>query len=195
MTERAVDSEGRIEPARIDLPAAMPLVAARLDRGAPVPFHIEPDARERAQLAVLVGASQLRKLRFEGALHPLPKGGWELRALLGATVVQPCSVTLQPVSTRIDEPVHRRYLPDYTPPGETEAEMPEDVDAEPLGRVIDPAAVMFEALALAVPAFPRAADADLGEAVFTEPGKEPLRAADTRPMAALASLRDRLRKP
>ena len=195
MTRKAADSEARIEPARIDLPVAMPLRVARLDRSAPVPFHMEPDAQERAQLALLVGASQLRKLRFAGTLDPLPAGGWELQATLGVTVVQPCGVSLQPVTTRIDETVRRRFLPDYAPSEDSEAELPEDVDTEPLGRVIDPGEVMFEALVLAVPAFPRAADARLGEAVFTEHGRQPLRAEDSRPMAALASLRDRLRKP
>jgi len=55
--------------------------------------------------------------------------------------------------------------------------------------VIDPAAVMIEALALAMPLYPRAEGADLGEAVHAEPGVTPMRDADARPFAGL---RDRL---
>ena len=72
-------------------------------------------------------------------------------------------------------------------------EVPEDDTREPLGDVIDPAAVMLEALALAVPPFPRRDDAPVpGATVVTEPGKPPMRDEDARPFAALGALRDRL---
>jgi uncharacterized metal-binding protein YceD (DUF177 family) len=143
-------------------------------------------------LAATLQVTQLRKLRFAGEVAALPGGGWELTGTLGATVVQPCGVTLEPVSTRIDERVVRRYLPDLTMPEGGEAEVPEDVDTEPLGSEIDAGAVMLEALALAIPAFPRSEGAELGEAVFAPPGVEPMGDADARPLAALAALRDRL---
>jgi uncharacterized metal-binding protein YceD (DUF177 family) len=171
---------------------ARPLRVARLSRVSPTPFSLQPDAADHAALAALLGLSQLRKLRFSGEIAALPDGGWELTGTLGATVVQPCSVTLQPVSTRIDETVVRRYLPHLPAPVAGETELPEDVDTEPLGSEIDPGAVMLEALALAVPAFPRAEGVELGEAVFTEPGVAPLRDEDTKPLAGLAALRDRL---
>ncbi len=53
---------------------------------------------------------------------------------------------------------------------------------------------MFEALTLALPLYPRADGADLGEPVFTEPGKRPLTDEDARPFAGLKDLRDRLKK-
>ena len=71
--------------------------------------------------------------------------------------------------------------------------MPEDESIEQLGSHIDPWAVMVEALALAVPDYPRADDAPaLGEFVVTEPGKTPMREQDTKPFAGLAGLRDKL---
>jgi uncharacterized metal-binding protein YceD (DUF177 family) len=173
---------------------APPLRVARLARNAPTEFDIRPDAEARRALAAHLGIDKLRKLRLVGHVAPLAGGGWELRAELGATVVQSCVVTLEPVTTRIDEPVQRRYLPDLPAPPEGEAEMPEDADCEPLGEVIDPAAVMVEALALALPPFPRAEGAELGEAVYTAPGDEPMRDEDTRPLAGLAALRDKLKQ-
>ena len=119
-----------------------------------------------------------------------PEGDdWRLEAELGATVVQPCVVTLAPVTTRIDRPVTRRYLAHMPAPGPGETEMPEDETAEPLPGAVDLDAVMIEALALALPDYPRAAGAELGEAVYTEPGKTPLTDEAARPFAGL---RDKL---
>ena len=168
---------------------------AALSSKTPQPFDLRPEAEARAAIAEQIGLSALRKLSFSGEIAPLGKRGWELSGTLGATVVQPCVVTLAPVTTRIDEEVTRRFLPaeEVLPevdPG-AEIEMPEDDTAEPLGDVIDTRAVMIEALSLALPLYPRAEDAELGEAVFAEDGAEPLRDADLKPFAALAALKNK----
>jgi len=181
-------------PAVPGLPFSHPLRVAKLSGHAPTAFDIAPDADVLATLAGFLGISRLRKLRFAGTIAPISSGGWELTGTLGATVVQPCTISLAPVTTRIDEPVLRRYLPDLADAEASETEIPEDVDSEPLRDVIDPAAVMIEALALALPPFPRAEGVELGEAIFTEPGKAPLRDKDARPLAGLAALRDKLGK-
>jgi len=174
-----------------------PFQVGRLPRSRQVAFRIEPDAAARAALAAELELLALRKLRFEGQLRPLEGGGWELRAELGATVVQPCGITLAPVTTRIDEPVIRRYLPDWRDPAleagaDAEIEVPDDTDTEALGSVIDPATVMAEALALAVPAFPRAPDANLGSEGAAAPASDSAANGARRPFAALAPLRDRM---
>lgn len=158
-------------------------------------FEIVPDAPARAALAQELDLTSLRKLRFAGEIRGTGKHDFVLTGRLGATVVQPCIQTLAPVTTRIDTEVERRFLSDWDPRAEpgSETEMPEDVTAEPLGTLIDPWAVMVEALALEIPDYPRAEDVPvLGETVLTEPGKEPLRDADTKPFSGLAALRDAL---
>lgn len=167
-----------------------PFRLSDLTRRAPRAFRIEPDAARRAALAADLGIEEIRKLRFEGELVPEGRSDWRLDARLGATVVQACVVTLAPVVTRIDETVVRRYLADWSEPEPgSEIEMPEDDTAEPLPTTIDPTEVMAEALALSLPAFPRAEGAELGEAVYTEPGAEPLTEEKVHPFAALARLR------
>lgn len=158
----------------------------------PTEFRLEPDAGARAALAAELDLLELRKLRLEGRLAPEGARDWRLEATLGATVVQPCSVTLVPVTTRIDVPVLRRYLTDFAPPTEAEAQMPEDDSLEPLPEAVDLEQVMAEALALAVPDFPRAEGVGLGEAVYAEPGVEPLRDEDAKPFAGLAELKKKL---
>lgn len=68
------------------------------------------------------------------------------------------------------------------------ASIPSDDTQEALPEVIDAASVAIEALALALPMYPRAPGVELGEAVFTEPGKAALREGDLKPFAGLAGL-------
>lgn len=168
-----------------------------LSTGHPTRFEILPDAATRAALAADLGIVGIRKLRFSGEISPDGKRDWRLVGKLGATVVQACVVTLAPVTTRIDTEVSRRFLaamPDLVLDDAGEAEMPDDDTIEPLGARIDTAQVMAEALALNLPLYPRAEGADLGTAVFTEPGVDPLTDEAVKAFASLAKLRDKLGK-
>ncbi|MBS0122781.1 YceD family protein [Thetidibacter halocola] len=168
-----------------------------LRQSGPTPFALLPDAPARTALAESLGAQAIRKLRFEGRLEPRGRDGWHLKATLGATVVQPCVVTLEPVTTRIDTEVERLYVPADRLAREagSETEMDDEDDIlEPLGPVIDLAAVMAESLALALPAYPRKEGADLGAARFAEDGVTPLSDEAVRPFAGLAGLREQLGK-
>jgi len=170
------------------------LRVAELPQNAPTPFELVPDAEARAALARALGLDGLRKLRFTGRVAAHGRDDWLLEGHLGATVVQPCVVTLEPVTTRIETDVRRLFLAEMPEPKADEVEMDEDDTIEPLGAWIDPAAVMAEALALALPLYPRREGAELGEAAFTEPGQAPLRDEDVKPFAALAGLREAMKK-
>ncbi len=176
-------------------PAQTRLKTADLRSTGPTRFALEPDGTARAALADELGLLALRKLRLKGSLSPQGRRAWALEAELGATVTQACVVTLEPVTTRIDTTVTRRLVPPAqieTPEPGSETEMPEDDEIEPLGDEIDLWAILTEALALALPAYPRKPDATLGSAQFAEDGVTPLRDDDLRPFAGLAGLRDKL---
>ncbi len=151
-------------------------------------FDLSPDPDMRRRIAEQLGIVAVDKLRFRGELRPQGRGDWVLEATLGATVTQPCVITLAPVTTRIEEAVTRRYLADMPEPEGEEVEMPEDDSAEPLLAVIDAGAVLTEALTLALPLYPRAEGAQLGATRFTEPGAEPLEDEALKPFAGLADL-------
>lgn len=160
-------------------------------------FDISPDPAEAAALARLLGARSVRKLRFAGRLTPLAKGGWRLDAALGATVVQTCVVSLEPVTTRIDEAVRRAFLPTAAAAAAEVVVAPEDDDEiEPLRDRIDLGRIATEALALALPAYPRKAGATLAAADGRADDPAGAAAADDedapRPFAALAALRAKL---
>jgi uncharacterized metal-binding protein YceD (DUF177 family) len=157
-------------------------------------FALVPTSDERKAIAAELGIRGIRKLRFAGSMAPQGRTDWHLQAELGATVVQDCVVTLDPVTTRIDEPLNRAYIAGMEEPEASEVEMTADENSEPLPETLDLAQVMIEALALALPLYPRAANADLGEAVFTAPGVAPMRDEDAKPFAGLESLRESLEK-
>lgn len=173
-------------------PSEHAIRVADLPQNGTTEFEIRPEAPVRKALAADLGLTALRKLSFTGRIVGAGAADWRLEGHLGATVVQPCVVTLAPVTTRIDAQVERQYLRDYVDVDAPEAEMPEDDTNEPLGHWIDPEAVMLEALALHIPLYPRAEDAALGEVIVTEPGVAPMRDEDARPFAGLASLKDQL---
>lgn len=165
---------------------------ADLSRRAPTAFDLRPGPETAAEIAAALDLSDLRKLSLRGEMRAAGRDDWVLEAVLGATVTQPCVVTLAPVTTRIDTPVIRRFVADWHEPGAgSEVEMPADDTAEPLRDPVDLGEILTEALALALPTYPRAENAELGEARFAPPGRAPLDDEETRPFAALAALRNK----
>lgn len=187
-TDRAPDrAPGRTSSAP---KGAAKLRLAALSPRTPTTFDIVPDAEALSVLRDRLELSGLRKVRLSGQIAPEGGEDWRLEAHLGATVVQPCAVTLEPVTTRIEEDVMRRYLAHWTAVEDAEAEMPEDDTAEPLPEVVDLMGVLEEALALALPAFPRAPGAELEQTRATPPGAAPLEdLEEENPFAVLAELK------
>ncbi|PKP84417.1 MAG: hypothetical protein CVT80_08305 [Alphaproteobacteria bacterium HGW-Alphaproteobacteria-2] len=164
------------------LPWAHLLTRAAFARRKPLEFDLAPAPEVRAALAAELDLLRLPKLRFAGRLLPADEADWQLEARLGASVVQPCVVSLAPVKTRIEETVTRRFMaePPIAPAGESR--MPDDDETEPLPAAgLDLGAVMAEALALALPDYPRAPGAEL-------PLEPPQGEGETGPLGALARL-------
>jgi uncharacterized metal-binding protein YceD (DUF177 family) len=180
-------------------PSATALRVAELAQNRPTPFVVQSDAAQMAAIAEALELSGLRKTRLAGEVRADGAQDWVLTATLGATVTQPCAVTLSPVTTRIDVPVRRLFVRDHHDAADenaqvgAEIEMPEDDEVEPLGAWIDLEAVLIEALSLALPLYPRADGATLGETVLTEPGAAPLTKQAMKPFAGLAALKDQMK--
>ena len=172
------------EPGLPSLPFRVAAIAGR----ASTQVRFTPDAAARAAIAAVLDLLDLRQMAFHGEIRSSGKRDLVLSGRLTAVAVQPCSVTLEPVRTLIDETVLRQYLAEFQTPTGDEVEIPDDDTLEPLSDVIDAAAVAIEALALALPLYPRAPGAELGEVVVAGPGVAPLREADLKPFAGLAKL-------
>lgn len=174
------------------------LRVAELPKGTTQPFDIAPDAAARAVMADELGILALRKLTFRGELAPLGRRDWQLTAELGATASQACIATLEPVTCRIDARVQRRFLADMPRPEELEptpedgVPIPDDEAEEPLGDIIDLGRVLIEAVALALPDYPRKDGAGAAEAASAPPGADPLDDDAVKPFAGLAALRAKM---
>ena len=167
---------------------------SNLPSGRATTFDLRPTAPERQAVAKMLGILGVKKLTFSGTLTPQGKTDWQLEAKLGATVVQPCVVSLDPVTTRIDEPVRRDYVAAQPDIDEPEVEMATDETVDPLPETLDIAQVMIEALSLALPAYPRATAAEMGAMAYAAPGVAPMTDDDAKPFASLGSLRESLEK-
>lgn len=160
-------------------------------RDHPVRLVLDADqlARGRDQLEIL----DLAKVRIEGKLGAERRTDWRLRLRIGATVTQACVVTLEPVRTRLDITAERLFTANWTEPDpESETEMPDDVNIDPLPDVLNIAALAFEEISLAMPDYPRSQDAALETSDAAPENAEPIRDEDLKPFAALKALRDRM---
>jgi len=174
-----------------DLPT-YPIRFADLPTRKRTQFTIEPDAPARKAIADGIGILGLRKLRFEGALIPTGKRDWRIEAELGASVSQACVVTLDPITTRIDEDIVRSYVRELDVPDEDEVELSEDDTPDQLPDTLDLIDVMSEALMLLMPAYPRKEGLEGDVYAITEPGKAVMTDEDARPFAGLAAMRAKL---
>lgn len=166
-----------------------------LSKSSPTRRVLKPSAEDLKRLAHALDVTTLRKVVLDVTFTPIGKKDWHMVGTLGATVIQPCVVTLEPVTTRIDEPIERKFVADFVFEFDgDEIEMPEDDTVDPLPEEMDLRDVLYEALNLAVPAFPRTEGAEVGELSFTEPGVTPLKEEDLKPFAGLAKLKETLQK-
>lgn len=176
------------------LPSLLFRVAAIAGRSA-THVRFTPDPAARKAISAALGLLDLPHMQFDGEIRPSGKRDLVLSGTLTALAIQPCSVSLEPVRTRINETVVRQYLADFQIADGEEVEIPEDDTLEPLGETIDAAQVAIEALALALPLYPRAPGVDLGDVTVAAPGISPMSDADLKPFAGLAKLIDKSQSP
>lgn len=159
----------------------------------PTRFSYRPDAAERASLAKELNLLALHALDLTGEIRPSGRDELVLEARLTARADQPCSVTLVPVPAAVEETVRRRYVAGLETPEGDEVEMPEDDTVEPMPDQIDLSEIAAEALALALPLYPRAPGVEFSQALHAGDGVAPLSDADVKPFSALQGLAEQLK--
>jgi uncharacterized metal-binding protein YceD (DUF177 family) len=168
---------------------SLPLRLSMLSRRGAHTVHLRPDGPARGALARDLDLLALRKLDFRGTLTAEGREDWRFEGVLGATAVQACVVSGAPVTTRVDTPVLRRFVARMPEDQGPEAEIPEDDALEPLRAQIDAGDILREALALALPDYPRAADADQSAPPASAPDPASDDGGRPNPFAVLASLK------
>ena len=168
------------------------ITVSKLSGREPFAFQLSFEEPHRNRIAAELGILGVRKLRFEGTLAPLGAKDWRLDAALGATVIQACVVTLDPVTTRIDEDIEIIFIEGMREPTASETEMEDDTTRQALTPEIDLENIMFEALALNLPDYPRIEGDELAPEL-SGAGDDSSEDNQTRkPFAGLKELRDKL---
>jgi len=173
---------------RTSLPYSAPFPRAKLSARKPTRFDLAPNADERGRIAEALDLLDLPVARLKGEIRPVGQSDFALEAELTAEMVQACVVSLAPVPAQISETVQRRFVADWTEPEDEESEIPEDDAIEPLGDGIDLGQVLTEALALALPLYPRAPGVTFAGEIAAPPDAEPLDDEKIRPFSNLAKL-------
>lgn len=145
---------------------------------------VEADATERLALARRFGLIAIDTLTADYAIRR-DAAGIIAHGHLSGAVVQPCSITGDPVPAQIEEDFAIRFVPEGGESGD-EVELSED-DCDTVfytGGAIDLGEAAAETLALALDPFPRSAGA---QSALRDAGV--LDEEETGPFAALAKLR------
>lgn len=152
-------------------------------------IEVDADAQERAALAKRFDLIGIEKLTGKFAIRR-DAAGIVAEGRVEAAVTQACSITGDPLSATVDEPVALRFVPEVDA-GQDEVELGDgDIDVIPYdGGTIDLGEVAAETMALALDPFPRGPNA---EAALKEAGV--LTEEQAGPFSALAALKDKLAK-
>ena len=138
---------------------------------------------------------KLQKASFLGTILPVGQGGWVLSGRLGASIEQPCSLTLLPVRTRIDTQVTRNFRKSLLPISKTmsDTESNTDDNDEQLHQIIDIFRIFCEALSLELPDYPRTENVVATIKDYGPPGILALTDDTAKPFAVLAVLKDKIK--
>lgn len=152
-------------------------------------IEVDADAQERAALAKRFDLIGIEKLTGKFVIRR-DAAGIVAEGRVEAAVTQACSITGDPLSATVDEPVALRFVPEVDA-GQDEVELGDgDIDVIPYdGGTIDLGEVAAETMALALDPFPRGPNA---EAALKEAGV--LTEEQAGPFSALAALKDKLAK-
>lgn len=172
-------------------PSELPVSALSQNKSTEIDHTL--GAKEVDRLKMALGLLGLRKVHLRATLTPLSRGDFSLTGTFGGTVIQPCGVTQEPVTTRIDASVERLYRAQWKEPSGQEMEMPEDDREEPLPEVIDLNQLITELLALEIPAFPRKEGLEHLEMEARPAGAAAIDTTEpAKPFAGLAALKAQL---
>jgi hypothetical protein len=144
---------------------------------------------ELARIARALDLVACASLTADYAIAPLFEGRYRVSGTLRAEIEQACVVTLEPVSSRIEERFEVTFWPEDEMPAPQSGELDMDDEPEPepmLAGQIAVGRVAFECLAAAIDPFPRRAGAKLEVATAAAQGGADPSAS---PFAVLASIK------
>jgi uncharacterized metal-binding protein YceD (DUF177 family) len=146
--------------------------------------------RERRALSARFDLVEIKSLQAKLVVRPKQAGtNFAVDGSLKAEVVQRCVVTLEPLSSVIEQPIHVHFAaPELMGAGAAERALDEEDMEAITDGVIDLGELVAQHLGLALDPYPRKEGLPPVEAEF---GDKPL---ESSPFAKLAALKDRLKE-
>ncbi|MCB5203272.1 DUF177 domain-containing protein [Neorhizobium sp. T786] len=142
-----------------------------------VAVHLEASPTELVGLAKLWEVEVVRSLSADLQIARWKKDGVRVRGRVEAEIVQACVVTLEPVTSRIDETFEQLFVPDGSKLARVvlseTAEMVLDPEGPDLpetftGDTIDAGELVAEMAALAIDPYPRAESAEFADRIESD---------------------------
>ncbi len=174
-------------------PVSHPVTVTKLP-GKGLNVRAEADERQRRALADAHGLQEVEHFTYDLHLAPWKARGVRVRGEVSAAIIQPCTVTLDPVRTEIAEPVETIFVPEdsrLARPDIVEGELIVSAEGDDLpetfshGR-IDIGALAEEFFELAIPLYPKQPGAEVPAEVDPEANAA---SDDENPFAALSALK------
>ncbi len=150
----------------------------------------EATADERAAIASELGISECATLTARYTIAPRGEGCYLLSGKISARVIQPCIVTLDPVTQDFEEQIQIELCPagEARDEAANEHDVLVETDTEPIeNEIIDVGRLVFECLSAGIDPYPRREGAEFQ---WTDPKAAADKAAGG-PFAALAKLKDK----
>ena len=161
--------------------------------------EFEASTDDLKQLARDLNINEVRSLKVDYDVEPWQKTGFRVTGWLRAAVEQDCIVSLTPVETLIEEKFSINFVPEseghlYEPEISSEGVIEIDYfDSDPpdlfQGTEIDLGKLAEEQLALNLPAFPRAIDAEFSHEISNQGESGNTATEQDSPFAVLANLK------
>ncbi|WP_313615403.1 DUF177 domain-containing protein [Agrobacterium sp.] len=150
-------------PDNDDVPFSYPVKVGHISAN-PVRIALEADKDELKALAKAWNVVSVDALKAELQVARWKKDGIKIVGSVKATITQACIVTLEPITSQIDEPVEQIFVPEGSKLARIvtndEGEMVLDPDGPDIpeqftGDTVDAGAVVAEFVALAIDPYPR----------------------------------------
>ena len=153
-----------------------------------IKFELFFSKKDTLELKKFLNLKSLKKLSMAGTIKATLFNQWDLKAKIGATIVQESVLSLKPVTSRIDKTIKRTIIKGRDEMVETNELYLNDSDF--VENEIDIGAIFSESLALEIPTFPKKENEVFKSKTFAGEGIVPLTEEKLSPFSVLAKLQE-----
>jgi len=148
--------------------------------------------KELSDLGDLMQVTKISRFSFSGNILQTSSKKYKLSSTLKGSLIQKCVITSNPVKTILDTTIKRYYISAKSNcvPFDTESNVAFS-ELEFIENELDIGDIIIEALALAIPDYPKKQNVKFNGVTITENGLEPLDKIVNNPFSSLEKLKNK----